>query len=99
MSGKGIPGHVDGNVACPPESRDALAVGSRKRVDFFVSYTSADRPWAEWIAWVLEAADYTVLVQAWDFGAGANFVLEMHRAARISNRTVASQVGCSGVTE
>ena len=23
--------------------------------DFFVSYTSADRSWAEWIAWQLEA--------------------------------------------
>src|SRR5687767_803413 len=23
--------------------------------DFFVSYTSADRAWAEWIAWQLEA--------------------------------------------
>jgi len=23
--------------------------------DFFISYTGADRTWAEWIAWVLEA--------------------------------------------
>jgi hypothetical protein len=23
--------------------------------DFFVSYTNADRAWAEWIAWQLEA--------------------------------------------
>ena len=22
--------------------------------DFFISYNSADRPWAEWIAWQLE---------------------------------------------
>ena len=60
-----------------------------ERVDFFVSYTSADGPWAEWIAWVLEEAGYSVLIQAWDFGAGANFVLEMDQAARISTRTVA----------
>ena len=26
--------------------------------DFFVSYTSADRAWAEWIAWQLEAEGY-----------------------------------------
>ncbi len=32
--------------------------------DFFVSYTSADRAWAEWIAWQLEAEGYTVIVQA-----------------------------------
>ncbi len=25
-------------------------------LDFFISYTSADEAWAEWIAWVLEAA-------------------------------------------
>ena len=37
--------------------------------DFFVSYTSADRAWAEWIAWQLEAEGYTVVVQAWDFVA------------------------------
>lgn len=35
--------------------------------DFFVSYTSTDRTWAEWIAWQLEAEDYQVVVQAWDF--------------------------------
>jgi TIR domain/NB-ARC domain len=64
-------------------------MSSAKRVHFFVSYTSADRPWAEWIAWVLEEAGYSVRIQAWDFGAGANFVLEMDEAARISTRTVA----------
>ena len=63
--------------------------GSPERVDFFVSYTSADRPWAEWVAWVLEEAGHSVLVQAWDFGLGANFVLEMDRAATVGDRTVA----------
>jgi hypothetical protein len=33
--------------------------------DFFVSYTSTDRAWAEWIAWHLEAEGYQVIVQAW----------------------------------
>jgi len=27
--------------------------------DFFISYNSADRTWAEWIAWQLEEAGYT----------------------------------------
>jgi TIR domain len=27
---------------------------------FFVSYTSADRTWAEWVAWQLEQAGYQV---------------------------------------
>ena len=51
-------------------------------VDFFVSYTSADRPWAEWIAWELEHAGHSVIVQAWDMQPGSNFVLEMDDAAR-----------------
>jgi hypothetical protein len=70
-------------------SGDAFAVGSAERVDFFASYTSADRPWAEWIAWQLEDGGYSVRIQAWDFGAGANFVLEMDEAARVSQRTLA----------
>jgi tetratricopeptide (TPR) repeat protein len=58
-------------------------------VDFFVSYTSADRPWAEWIAWELEYAGFSVVVQAWDIQPGSNFVHEMHEATRVAERTVA----------
>jgi hypothetical protein len=58
-------------------------------VDFFVSYTSADRPWAKWIAWELEAAGYSTRIQAWDMQPGSNFVLEMDEAARVGGRTVA----------
>ncbi len=57
-------------------------------VDFFVSYTSADRPWAEWIAWELEAAGYSTIVQAWDMVGGSNFVLEMDDATS-ARRTIA----------
>jgi hypothetical protein len=34
--------------------------------DFFISYNSADRVWAERIAWVLEEHGKTVVIQAWD---------------------------------
>ncbi|MBI3912798.1 MAG: tetratricopeptide repeat protein [Chloroflexi bacterium] len=57
--------------------------------NFFISYNSADRAWAEWIAWELESANYSVTIQAWDFRAGANFVLEMQRAASEAERTLA----------
>jgi tetratricopeptide (TPR) repeat protein len=57
-------------------------------VDFFVSYTGSDQGWAEWIGWTLEDAGYRVLLQAWDFGAGAHFVREMHEATR-ATRTLA----------
>src|SRR5512132_2891833 len=57
--------------------------------DFFVSYSGADRAWAEWIAWVLEEDGYTVVLQAWDFRPGSNFVLEMLQAAAQVERTIA----------
>jgi hypothetical protein len=58
-------------------------------VDYFISYTSTDKAWAEWIGWVLEAAGSSVLLQAWDFVPGSNFVLEMQRAAASARRTIA----------
>jgi hypothetical protein len=61
----------------------------RARTDFFVSYTSADVTWAEWIAHVLEDAGYTVVIQAWDFRPGSNFVIEMQKALRSSDRLIA----------
>lgn len=57
--------------------------------DFFISYTSADRVWAEWIAWQLEDAGYTTIIQAWDFSPGENFVLAMQKAATEAARTIA----------
>jgi hypothetical protein len=57
--------------------------------DFFISYTSADKNWAEWIAWQLEDAGYQVVIQAWDFRPGGNFVLDMQQAASESERTLA----------
>ncbi|MEX2304426.1 MAG: FxSxx-COOH system tetratricopeptide repeat protein [Bryobacterales bacterium] len=56
---------------------------------FFVSYTGADSQWAEWIAWHLEANGYTVVIQAWDFRPGSNFVLDMDSAAALAERTIA----------
>ncbi|WP_242606398.1 toll/interleukin-1 receptor domain-containing protein [Protofrankia symbiont of Coriaria ruscifolia] len=63
--------------------------GTDGNLDFFVSYTGVDRPWAEWIAWTLEAAGYRTLIQTWDFGPGSGFVEAMHQAAQSSPRTVA----------
>jgi tetratricopeptide (TPR) repeat protein len=58
--------------------------------DFFISYNKADREWAEWIAQQLEqAGNYSVVIQAWDFRPGGNFVLDMQRALVGCNRMVA----------
>lgn len=56
--------------------------------DYFISYTSADKAWAEWIAYILEEEGFTAVIQAWDFRPGSNFVLEMQRAAVGAARTV-----------
>ncbi len=56
--------------------------------DFFVSYTSADKAWAEWIGYVLEEEGFAVDIQAWDFRPGNNFVLEMQRAVTEADRTI-----------
>ena len=63
-------------------------VGGELR-DFFVSYTAADRSWAEWIGWVLEEEGYSVVIQAWDFRPGRNFVSQMNDAAQQAERTLA----------
>ena len=58
------------------------------RPTVFISYNGADRTWAEWIAWALEEDGYKVVIQAWDFRPGSNFVVEMDRAAAGTDKTV-----------
>ncbi|MEL6439989.1 MAG: toll/interleukin-1 receptor domain-containing protein [Cyanobacteria bacterium J06621_8] len=57
-------------------------------VDFFISYNSADKDWAEWIAFILEENQYTTVIQVWDFRPGSNFALEMQKAASDANKTI-----------
>ncbi|MDJ0707627.1 MAG: toll/interleukin-1 receptor domain-containing protein [Leptolyngbyaceae cyanobacterium MO_188.B28] len=56
---------------------------------FFVSYNNADKAWAEWIAWTLEDAGHTTVIQAWDFQPGSNFVLKMQQVAAKTDKTIA----------
>jgi hypothetical protein len=65
-------------VPSDPVSRDPDAAEAQvRRRDFFISYTGADLAWAEWIAWQLEEAGWTTILQAWDFAVGQNFILRM----------------------
>ena len=57
--------------------------------DFFISYTGADRAWAEWIADTLERAGYSTVLQEWDFGPGENFIHRMNQALGESRRVLA----------
>jgi TIR domain/Effector-associated domain 9 len=57
--------------------------------DFFISYNKADRQWAMWIAWQLEEAGYSTIIQEWDFRPGGNFVIEMQNATVGTKKTIA----------
>lgn len=57
--------------------------------DFFISYTQSDSDWARWIAQQLESAGYSTIFQARDFAPGGNFVVQMHRALQMTQRTIA----------
>jgi tetratricopeptide (TPR) repeat protein len=57
--------------------------------DFFISYRGLDQPWAEWIAYQLEEANYSVVIQAWDFQPGSSFIHAMDKATREARSTIA----------
>ena len=64
-----------------------MTTASAGKRDFFVSFNTADRSLATWIAWMLEEARYSVWFSDWDFKG--NFILEMDKAHQLSRRTVA----------
>ncbi len=55
--------------------------------DFFISYNRDDKQWAEWIAWQLEDAGFSTIIQAWDFVG--NWVIRMNEAMQETMRTIA----------
>jgi len=90
-SGQGENGGVQQNSPIYSDSTnqsDHSPLGHPSK-DFFISYTRVDQSWAEWIAWQLEEAGYTTILQAWDFHAGGNFVLNMNEAIKQAKRTIA----------
>lgn len=62
---------------------------SKERPDFFISYTSGDRDWAEWIAGKLERSGYSTVYQHRDFVSGSAFLEDMRQAARKARRVIA----------
>jgi TIR domain len=77
-----------GSVATKDDHRSVY------QYDFFISYTHGDQAWAEWIAWHLEAAVRSpgrrlqVLLQAWDFVPGTNWVVKMQEGAQQAERVM-----------
>ena len=56
--------------------------------ELFISFTASDKAWADWIAWHLYRAGYSLSYQPWTFAPGSNFVLEMDAAAKRSSHVV-----------
>jgi hypothetical protein len=56
----------DSNSRPPDDCAAAPRSGpvNQRMTDFFISYTSTDKAWAEWIAYVVEEEGYTVVIQA-----------------------------------
>ncbi|WP_131785469.1 pentapeptide repeat-containing protein [Protofrankia symbiont of Coriaria ruscifolia] len=70
------------------------AGGGDAGFDFFISYTGADKGWAEWIAWQLEkririsGRPAQAFIQAWDLVPGSDWAARMHRTLPASTRVV-----------
>jgi TIR domain len=54
--------------------------------DIFVSYTSHDREWANWIGLELEALGHVPHIDAWEVSAGANIMEWMERTHDAADR-------------
>jgi hypothetical protein len=61
----------------------------RQRVDFFVSHAGRDQVWAEWLAWQLIQAGYTVELDVWDWVPGQDFVARMEEVLTRADRVLA----------
>ena len=62
---------------------------SGRGTDFFVSHAGRDTAWAEWLAWQLQQAGYTVELDVWDWAPGEDFVARMAAALESADRLLA----------
>jgi hypothetical protein len=62
---------------------------SGERTDFFISHAGRDTAWAEWLAWQLQQAGYTVELDVWDWAPGEDFVARMQTALESADRLLA----------
>src|SRR4051794_37150028 len=62
---------------------------SGRGTDFFISHAGRDTGWAEWLAWQLQQAGYTVELDVWDWAPGQDFVSRMQAALESADRLLA----------
>src|SRR6185436_4763252 len=60
-------------------------------MDFFITYANDDRAWADWIAWHLSNARYSVELDTWDFRPGENYVLRLEDALEAATNVLIIQ--------
>jgi len=58
-------------------------------LDFYISYASQDRIWAEWAAGELRRAGYTIMLDVWDWLPGDNIIMAREGALRRADRVLA----------
>src|SRR5664280_2345305 len=76
-------------VVPPAASTPAVAGGGDRRDFFFVSYAGPDRPWARWVAALLEADGFRVEIDEWDWPPGCDVVQRMNLALENADRVLA----------
>jgi hypothetical protein len=64
-------------------------VCERSGTDFFISHAGRDTAWAEWLAWQLQQAGYSVELDVWDWAPGEDFVARMSAALARADRLLA----------
>jgi TIR domain-containing protein/tetratricopeptide repeat protein len=62
---------------------------SGRGTDFFISHAGRDTAWAEWLAWQLQQAGYSVELDVWDWAPGEDFVTRMQQALERADRLLA----------
>ena len=62
---------------------------SGRGTDFFISHAGRDTAWAEWLAWQLQQAGWTVEVGVCDWAPGEDFVARMQQALQRADRLLA----------
>src|SRR3954468_11103925 len=66
---------------------------SSRGTDFFISHAGRDTGWAEWLAWQLQQAEYSVELDVWDWVPGEDFVARMAAALESADRLLAVCTG------
>ncbi|MFI9828793.1 FxSxx-COOH system tetratricopeptide repeat protein [Streptomyces sp. NPDC051913] len=76
-------------VAAAPETEEEPVAETDTRELVYISYAGPDRPWAEWVAWQLEAAGFAIELDVWNWRVGDDFVRRMQDGLERASKVVA----------